>query len=326
MTAKDIVDALADHYTPALHNSGKQGVAYDEWSLLTEVPAIGSPYYHHLKDLGWEDWTPEAREQSKARTIDVLLIHNWASHKPSHEVIAVEVKVSRADFFRDTAEKRGPWQALAHRFAYAVPEGLITPEEVPEGCWLLEVSEHPCSPEDGSPHTKHRYNPRRVHWHPAVKGTLVTPEPFPQPLTVYLARRASRIEQKYRAAATEHLGETDTEGNTTELIAALRRDLTTSQRSNQQARASKQKVDDRLRELTRLVTEVTPQECEYCRAPIKPTVSGYGYRGTWEHRKKKDAEDCLAARLTDNPDLPYYERSVRPFTETENDDILGPGY
>lgn len=60
----------------------------------------------------------------------------------------VEVKVSRADFFKDF-KKKEKHDILAGRteglrpnyFAYAVPEGLIKPEEVPEYAGLIYIPE-----------------------------------------------------------------------------------------------------------------------------------------------------------------------------------------
>lgn len=68
------------------------------------------------------------------RRIDALLIGK------SGQRTAIEVKVSRADYKRETMEKRRAWQAITHRFIYAVPPGLITPDEVPDGCGLWYVS------------------------------------------------------------------------------------------------------------------------------------------------------------------------------------------
>lgn len=68
------------------------------------------------------------------RRIDLLMltVSTWT---------AIEIKVSRADFFKDTYEKRKVWKDHTHRFVYATPVGLVTPEEVPEGCGLWEIDE-----------------------------------------------------------------------------------------------------------------------------------------------------------------------------------------
>jgi len=51
---------------------------------------------------------------------------------------AFEIKISRADFFRETDEKRYAWRKHTHRFIYLTPAGLIKAEEVPDGCGLWE--------------------------------------------------------------------------------------------------------------------------------------------------------------------------------------------
>lgn len=65
------------------------------------------------------------------RRIDALIFET--KHRT-----AVEIKISRADFFRDTEAKRSAWMKHTHRFAYLVPKGLVKPEEVPDGCGLWE--------------------------------------------------------------------------------------------------------------------------------------------------------------------------------------------
>ncbi len=66
------------------------------------------------------------------------------SIKPTHDVTKLaphvhEVKVSRADFLADVArpEKRRAYLHIAGSMTYVAIDGLIDPEEVPEGCGLL---------------------------------------------------------------------------------------------------------------------------------------------------------------------------------------------
>ncbi|PWJ46915.1 hypothetical protein SAMN06264364_14419 [Quadrisphaera granulorum] len=56
-------------------------------------------------------------------------------------LLAVEIKVTRADFRSDVAkpDKQAPWRAIAHQHAYAVPEGLVEVSEVPKGSGLIEI-------------------------------------------------------------------------------------------------------------------------------------------------------------------------------------------
>lgn len=59
------------------------------------------------------------------------------------ERLALEIKVTRGDFFQDVRhpEKQAPWRELAERHAYAVPDGLVRLEEVPRESGLLIVSD-----------------------------------------------------------------------------------------------------------------------------------------------------------------------------------------
>jgi hypothetical protein len=108
---------------------------------------------------------------------------------PRHERIAVEVKVTRADFKRDTDEKRAAWFGVADRFAYCTPKGLITPEELPPGCGLIE------------------YDPDAIWIQDALKWKVIAPKksepptPFDTQFFAYLFGRASRAEHSLRTAS-----------------------------------------------------------------------------------------------------------------------------
>lgn len=80
---------------------------------------------------------PGARRTT--RQIDFVAVNRWESRRG--QVVAVEVKVDRADFAREveTPEKRAAWEDVASEFWFATPAGLVQPDEVPEGCGLLEV-------------------------------------------------------------------------------------------------------------------------------------------------------------------------------------------
>lgn len=58
------------------------------------------------------------------------------------ERLAIEIKVSRADFLNDIRDpdKQASWRGLAERHAYCVPAGLVTRGEVPAESGLMEVS------------------------------------------------------------------------------------------------------------------------------------------------------------------------------------------
>lgn len=76
---------------------------------------------------------------STNRTIDFFAFHTWPSK--GHRRVAVEIKVSRHDFMREIEDpsKREPWIQRSNEFYFAVPTGLVKPDEVPEECGLFEV-------------------------------------------------------------------------------------------------------------------------------------------------------------------------------------------
>jgi hypothetical protein len=72
--------------------------------------------------------------EKRQRRVDVLAVR--AARKPRIgpvELLAVEIKVTRADFLADVRDphKQARWRDLTHRMAYAVPEGLVKADEVP---------------------------------------------------------------------------------------------------------------------------------------------------------------------------------------------------
>lgn len=70
------------------------------------------------------------------RTVDFYAVNCYPSR---YNTVAVEVKVSRADFMRELErpEKRAGFEAMANEFWFCTPAGLVKDDEVPEGCGLL---------------------------------------------------------------------------------------------------------------------------------------------------------------------------------------------
>lgn len=98
------------------------------------------------------------------RRIDALMFQSLVR-------TAIEIKVSRADFMRDTYWKRRAWQNVTHRFIYAVPHDLDVMS--PHGCALWKV-------DDSGNIT-------------VIKKSIMnqTPEPLPQTVIQRLAYRAA---------------------------------------------------------------------------------------------------------------------------------------
>lgn len=281
-TAADLVAALRAHYLPP--GALRQGT--DEWSLLTEVPSVGSPA-HDPDDRS--EWDPDAsieanqqalaawRDRQTVRSIDVLLVRNWRSGKVPFERIAVEIKVARGDFLRETAGKRGAWQALAHRFAYCTPTGLLAPQEIPDDCWLIEIDEHPCA------HAAHA--PTRVHWNRKVKGARRAAPPLPTELSVFFARQASRAQETLRA------------GEGSAAAALTERALTKAQERIRVLESREESNRARVSEALALIAPLGRQVCADCGEPIRAFVPA-GYRSAeWRHRTTELDNTCLQRRL-----------------------------
>jgi hypothetical protein len=110
------------------------------------------------------------------RRIDFLIFEG-------ETITAVEMKISKADFRRDTEEKRRAWKKVTNRFVYLTPVGLLTPADIPEGCGLWEYQE------DGSIVVTKRAK------------TNNTPAPFPPSMIKYFAWRAYNAERNTLPAA-----------------------------------------------------------------------------------------------------------------------------
>lgn len=88
---------------------------------------------------------------------------------------AIEVKVSAADWKRESMAKYGPWTRVSHRFIYAVPAGLVAPASAYRGAGIWWV--HP----DGRIEVKRK---ARINNHP---------EPLPNMVIQRLAYRAAGV-------------------------------------------------------------------------------------------------------------------------------------
>lgn len=74
-----------------------------------------------------------------ARRCDLWTIS--ANSSAGFKARAYEVKISRADFRRDTAIKQREARLFSDQFFYVTPAGLIRPEEVPDWAGLIEYTD-----------------------------------------------------------------------------------------------------------------------------------------------------------------------------------------
>lgn len=252
-TEARVIDALRNTYLPA-----NSTLVQEEWGFLTQVLLRApDPRFAHLgKQTHWT---------TNQRKIDVLLVRNWAGGKQGHERVAIEVKVTRADYRQDTDLKRGPAEAAAHRCAYAAPAGLIDPTTLPDGWGLIEVTD------DG-----------KTKW--TVKAERREPTADLNYLVSAGFRRASRAEEKIRRG----------DGDAAE-IAALRAE-------NQRLKGiTERAVEARDREMGRAKaarTELMQRfgvkpVCAACGAPVAWTRGRYDSK--WEHTDVMQERACQAA-------------------------------
>ena len=176
ITSKILLKALRNKYPNAAVLSEVTMEDEEELAKVATAEVILRPQlrkYYESKGINCDVELPEDFMLNKSvynRRIDAL-IFEWKQRT------AVEIKISRSDFFRDTAEKRAPWQKHTHRFVYLVPKGLVKPEEVPQGCGLWEY-------ENGYIKIVKK----------AVSNKQVTD--FPMSMTKYFAWRAFAAENK----------------------------------------------------------------------------------------------------------------------------------
>lgn len=120
LTSKDLLDALHNKYP-------KAAIVHE--LVLTDTSVTGVPRGRGKR------WAGGSGKGPRRRRIDAIMIQG-----PT--ITAIEVKVSRADYYRESDEKRLPFLRIAHRFAYLTPAGLLKPADIPPGIGLWECDEH----------------------------------------------------------------------------------------------------------------------------------------------------------------------------------------
>ncbi|MDV2477219.1 hypothetical protein F8M49_21100 [Rhodococcus zopfii] len=168
MNAAAILDAIASkHRDCALIRE----VQVNDREALAEWRADWDRAEEEAKRTGdWETYQARLRQPCPptARRIDGLLFGGGQSRT------AIEVKISRADYQRETDAKRRMWRTITNRFVYATPAGLLQPDEIPDGCGLWEIDP------DGRVTITKRAKANR------------NPEPIPHQVLVALAYRLTR--------------------------------------------------------------------------------------------------------------------------------------
>jgi hypothetical protein len=271
MTARDVLAALYHHF------GGR-------WAMLTEVTARPPrrPADMLRRSLAGGDVQAE-REGYRERRIDALLVR-MGDVDGGIERLAIEVKVSRADFLADVRNpaKQAPWRALAHRHAYAVPAGLVSEREVPGDSGLIVV--------------------RHADWGPgtvefARRAPRITghqPGPLPVKNVMDAFWRAGRAEALLKGLVNSTTEGVHVAGDVEDLrgrVAALTRDL-------EKARDDAQRAREQRDVWRRRYAAHQPPACGTCGQPLHPARKRRGLYGDaeWEHRDDVHAAICEGLR------------------------------
>lgn len=203
VTSDDIWNALAYKYW-----------SQPGWEILGEVPITdtegikyGKAVYAEFNRVQQERYagprgydeptTPEwtaAFDATRNLPAQVRYIDALAFKGPYR--VAFEIKISRGDFKRDTLDKRRAWMEAAHQFAYVAPKGLITKEELPQGCGLLEFTE--MAPEVLNVWERAHGCTGQLQWRVNAPKRKDLPKELNQYFVQYFAGRASRAEHALR--------------------------------------------------------------------------------------------------------------------------------
>lgn len=84
-------------------------------------------------------WATELALSTGARRCDFWTLAPWQSK--GYRATAYEIKVSRADYRRDTHEKQREARLFSDLFYYVTPAGLLRTDEIPDWAGLIEISE-----------------------------------------------------------------------------------------------------------------------------------------------------------------------------------------
>lgn len=245
--------------------------------------------------------TSVGQDELPALNVESLeaLVYPYAGQVPDDggmDRIAIEIKVSRADFFSDIRNpaKQAPWRELADRHAYAVPAGLVRMDEVPAGSGLIEVR----WPDEGREYV----NGFRTGFQWKRRAPRVaTARPLPLPIILDAFYRAGRLEARakgYMAA----LGGRDDDGDGD--VEALRMELKRVRHELDLAgNRIEREVELRTRWQKRYAAHGSPP-CATCGKPLRPIhgrrsrwdVGALTYGWQWDHSSVDDHNACQAIR------------------------------
>jgi hypothetical protein len=155
MTAADMKGHLRRYHSMPKNGKADQVVMFDELRVGTGFPSVHGSLTRRYSELlasgkgsddqrskaaQWLDEHGDTLKENPQSYIDFYVFHLTRTRK--YRRIGYEVKVSRADFKAEVARpwKRAPAMTVCNTFYFAVPDGLVTLDEVPKDCGLVTVS------------------------------------------------------------------------------------------------------------------------------------------------------------------------------------------
>lgn len=227
-------------------------------------------------DLGGALRPRETAPEDIDRRIDLLLVRPARKDGIGDlETIAVEVKVTRADFLSDVRNplKQAPWREATTRHAYAVPHGLVAPNEVPEGSGLLYVSVEPSGWGEVEWAVRAPYRPNHA------------PQ-MPKRVIVALMHRIGQLEAATRAWNTTPAAA----GSEQEVRAALVQANKASDRLSAALHRAEEARDAWKVAYAMLAADGHP--CKWCGHGAKPLNPQGGWFRKWRHIDPAHDEGC----------------------------------
>jgi hypothetical protein len=128
MTASEVLDVLGQGYE-------QRAGANQEWVFLREL-RVGTG----AEQVEWDVDQGRHVKAGWGQYLDAFAINCWPSK--GFRRVAFEVKVTRSDFLHELKhpDKRQPALRISNEFYFVCPKGLVSADETPPECGLIEVA------------------------------------------------------------------------------------------------------------------------------------------------------------------------------------------
>lgn len=275
VTEDDMLRVLWRHFTA-------QG-----WFLVPQVSTVADDEENTYRD-------------QMLRRIDALAVRKPRKQGiGAVESLAIEVKVTREDWKRDLDNpgKQRAWRDAAHRHVYAVPAGLVMPDETPDGSGLLTVS-----------FSGHGHG--NVEWAKRIGYPVNDPErPVPDGTLRTMFARLAQLEGKTRGwSFIDGLA-----GDTEDLRAAH----VALQRTAEKMKREKDRAEGQRDAWRELFARTHPKgaPCRWCGEPVKGLRPTDGWFKSWRHVDAAADEPCALLEAEAAEEVAREEYAIAADTE-----------